>query len=415
MQNYVKNKCENLVNIYKSWFYTIYFTKTVVIFRQKCYNRFDTLEQIVRIANRSLHGRMEIAMGNIDLINTASDFEETKFTKAKKRMAIKAVSRCHYGVFIYILISALLIIAIETAAIFIMGEEAAASFMSNTTVLMALQVLVMYVICYPIFAITVRKLPKADRFKSSMPFGEFLALFCIGTALMLIGSLISNTVTGIISDVVGYDIANATSDLILDTPIEIIILVVVVIGPIFEELIFRKAFIDRLSIYGDRFAVVISSFAFGLFHGNLSQLIYATALGFLFGYIYTKTRKISLSILMHMMLNFFGTIPSVLIMDNAERIAEINPEAIIDDAQAFAYMQDALPVIAVTLIQYGLAFIGIIMLVKFIFDKEHRIPRECDVKIPFYHLPRVAIFNIGTILFIVLCTLEILASLLPTL
>ena len=115
-----------------------------------------------------------------------------------------------------------------------------------------------------------------------------------------------------------------------------------------------------------------------------------------------------------MMINFMGSIPSMLVMDNAEKIADIDPELLVENSEIMAYMQDALPVISVTFIQYLLSFIGFILLIKFIFDGNHKLSRECDIKLPFYRLPRVAIFNIGTILYIAMCVFEIAASLMPT-
>ena len=352
-------------------------------------------------------------MDNLILNLPSDDYRDTKFNKFHKRMAVKAVSRCHLSAFVYLFFAMALITVIQTVMMFVMGEEQTIKLFSEPYVIWGLQVLVMYILAYPVFLLMVRKLPKAERLKSSMSFKEFLALFCIGTALMSVGSNISMMITEVIYEQFGLTQAETTIDLIEQTPIELIILVAVIIGPIFEELIFRKAFIDRISIYGDRMAVVISSFAFGLFHGNVDQLIYATALGFVLGYIYTKTRRIGLSILMHMLLNFMGTVPSLLIMDNIEKIADIDPETLVEDADIMAYMTDALPVIGVSLLQNGIAFIGIILLIKFIFDRKHKLSRECDVKVPFYHLPRVAIFNIGTIIFIVFCALQIVSTFIP--
>ena len=48
---------------------------------------------------------------------------------------------------------------------------------------------------------------------------------------------------------------------------------------------FRKLIIDRMSIYGDKLAIIVSSIAFGLFHGNFYQIFYATLIGFILGYV----------------------------------------------------------------------------------------------------------------------------------
>ena len=66
--------------------------------------------------------------------------------------------------------------------------------------------------------------------------------------------------------------------------------------------------IDRLSVFGDGAAIIFSAVAFGFFHGNLSQIIYATAVGLIFGYVYTRTGKIWHTMLLHAIVNFLGGI-----------------------------------------------------------------------------------------------------------
>jgi len=80
------------------------------------------------------------------------------------------------------------------------------------------------------------------------------------------------------------------------------------VAPIVEELIFRKLLLDKLRRFGDVPAILMTGFAFGLFHMNLSQFFYATALGFIFAYITIKTNTVRYSIILHIMINFIGTI-----------------------------------------------------------------------------------------------------------
>ena len=78
------------------------------------------------------------------------------------------------------------------------------------------------------------------------------------------------------------------------------VLVVGILAPIVEEIIFRKLLIDNMSKYGIVASVTISAFLFGLFHGNLAQFFYAWALGIIFGFVYVYTGKIIYTILLHM-------------------------------------------------------------------------------------------------------------------
>ena len=101
---------------------------------------------------------------------------------------------------------------------------------------------------------------------------------------MFVGNMIGSSLNGIIGTILGHEIKNSTSDLIETTPLWLVFLVVVIIGPIVEELMFRKLMIDRLGRYGDAVAITVSSIAFGLFHGNFYQFFYAAMLGFVLGY-----------------------------------------------------------------------------------------------------------------------------------
>ena len=83
-------------------------------------------------------------------------------------------------------------------------------------------------------------------------------------------------------------------------------LCLVVLAPITEELIFRKGIIDCVSSYGEKSAIIFSALAFGLFHMNLFQFFYAFGIGLVFGYVYTRTRSIGYTIIMHGIINFLG-------------------------------------------------------------------------------------------------------------
>lgn len=62
-------------------------------------------------------------------------------------------------------------------------------------------------------------------------------------------------------------------------------LYVAIFGPISEELIFRGAILRGLEPYGRVFAIVFSSFLFGIFHANLVQSIFAFFVGLIFAYV----------------------------------------------------------------------------------------------------------------------------------
>jgi membrane protease YdiL (CAAX protease family) len=81
-------------------------------------------------------------------------------------------------------------------------------------------------------------------------------------------------------------------------------IMVVVIGPFFEEILFRGMILDGfLKRYSPWKSILWSSVIFGLFHLNPWQFIPAFILGVLMGYVYWKTRSLWLCIFIHFVNN----------------------------------------------------------------------------------------------------------------
>lgn len=86
----------------------------------------------------------------------------------------------------------------------------------------------------------------------------------------------------------------------------------VLLAPVFEELIFRGAFLHYLAPYGKRFAIVFSALLFGLMHGNIVQLPVAFFLGILLGYIAIEY-SLQAAMVLHSLCNVFVTAQSLLL------------------------------------------------------------------------------------------------------
>ena len=331
----------------------------------------------------------------------------------------KAVSRCNFSAFIYILVAGIaanvLAIGIGIVLGVVFGEGATAILEDpfwNTVITWSLQILCMYVITYPIFHSLIKHLSKRDiSEKESLGFGGFIKVFFATQALMLVGSIVATTVSDFLNAKLGIVVEDTTSELISETPLWIVILVVVVIGPIFEELIFRKGFIDTIGNYNSRIAIFVSAASFALFHGNLTQAIYTFGAGLMLAWVYTKTKNIIVPILLHMLINFFGSVPSLLIMDSYDRILAVPEEqweSMMSDA---GFMLDYTKVMAVSFMQYGFMIVGGIFLLSMIFGGFFKLNREGEVKIPFFRKLGVLIFNGGTIVFVLYSLINIVATL----
>ena len=173
-----------------------------------------------------------------------------------------------------------------------------------------------YCVAYPLTLWLFGKLPKQEISQNELTGRSLLKLFAVCYCLLIFGSLIGAGVNSILETVFGIDTTLEMDALFYDSPRLLILAVVVIIGPIFEELIFRKHLLDRLVKYGELPAAVASALLFALYHGNFSQFFYAFFVGLIFAYIYVKTGNIKYSIVLHMAVNFCGSLLPLLIDDS---------------------------------------------------------------------------------------------------
>ncbi len=92
-----------------------------------------------------------------------------------------------------------------------------------------------------------------------------------------------------------------------DFPIILNILCSGIVGPMFEEVLFRYDFIRRLEMFNSRKLVIIllSGSIFGLMHTGITTIIYAIIVGLINSYIYIKDKDIMKPIMLHMAGNIF--------------------------------------------------------------------------------------------------------------
>ncbi len=339
--------------------------------------------------------------------------EDFSLTGERVKGARRAFSRSFLFLAVYLVSALALIYGTTIAVMLIFGSVRGEAIVGSLAYTWIMQVLSMYIFAFPLSYLIIRRIPKAKKTSSRLTLEEFVAIFFVGQGVMTLGSVISNIFTNILSAILGYTVNNDTSDLILGTPVWIVILVAVIIGPIFEELIFRKIFIDRMSVYGDRLAIVVSAVSFGIFHGNFSQVLYATAIGFIFGYVYSKTRNVIYTSLLHVLLNFLGTVPTLLISDNLERIIAMSEVANPTIEETFAIYPDILTVYGVLLAQWIIALTGIGFLIYVLVKKLIKLPSHREIALPARTLTKAVFLNVGAIIFALVIAFEFVLSILP--
>ncbi len=340
-------------------------------------------------------------------------------SKLGARRAVRSYSRFGIAVTLYLTVANLLAafmsseLSFEILRVFF-GIEAAHKLFDSVYYFWIIQVVCMYLIGYPVFRIFLIGVPTKREKKSKMSLAELTVAFLICMAGVQIGAYIGNVVNTVVSIFTGYIPEDTTSALITASPIWLVVLVVVIIGPIIEELIFRRVFIDKLSRFGERLAIVVSAVAFGLFHGNFNQFFFATIIGLVLGYVYTRTRKLRYTAILHMLINFVGTVPVLALSDAMAVIEELAYiESELTAEQSLALISASFSLFGYLLLQWTLAIIGIVMFIIVVAKKRITFTPKNKFVLRPIDVPRVAIFNLGSILFIAFSAFMFLLSVFP--
>ena len=197
-----------------------------------------------------------------------------------------------------------------------------------------------------IACLMLRRMPRFIAEPESFGFGKFLKCVPICIFLALGGNFAATLLDNLLGDFLGYSPASSAESMdFIDVPFWGLVLLLAVIGPFFEELLFRKVLIDRMRGYGERLAVVTSALMFGLMHGNLVQSFYAFLVGLLFGYVYLKSGRLGYSYGLHLIMNMvtgvimieFAKDPSLrdLIMGSSSGIGLIRMEGEVSQTAIF--------------------------------------------------------------------------------
>ena len=85
-----------------------------------------------------------------------------------------------------------------------------------------------------------------------------------------------------------------------------------VVGPIFEETLFRYSFINYLKKFNStKMSIIISSIVFAICHTGITTIIYAFIIGLVNSYLYIKKKNILVPIVIHMSTNIFVNVLNI--------------------------------------------------------------------------------------------------------
>lgn len=272
----------------------------------------------------------------------------------------------------------------------------------------------MYIIAYPVIFLMFKKIPvQISGEKKKMRLHHLLAAFLICYAGTYICNILANIITAVISVIKQAPVDNVMLNVTSNINPAVNLFVIVICAPIMEELLLRKTIIDRTAAYGEGISIVFSGLLFGLFHGNLVQFAYAFFLGAFFGFIYIKTRNIVYPIILHVIINFFGSFISTTILEVSgyTEILEASTTGTAD-AQLMAIVMDNIVGLAI-LFLYMICLIAFVVagIVIFFVNKKKFQLTAGKVTIEKGQRIKTIIFNLGVILYSAFWIVQIILQL----
>lgn len=184
--------------------------------------------------------------------------------------------------------------------------------------------------------------PKAFFAKPKIKTGK---TFAYGTIVFLF-QIMANVVIALLSAAAAYGGKELSSaDFSTDQDIFATIVIctyTVIIAPLVEELFFRGFVLNCASKVSSAFAMVLSSFLFGIYHMNVPQFVSAFLVGMLLSYVTLKADSIIPAIVIHAFNNCVSMALTIL--------SEYNTS-----------LGDTVSAI----VMYALAFVGLICLIRF--------------------------------------------------
>lgn len=330
-------------------------------------------------------------------LNQTPNEQIPEITPEERKSHKRNLSKLCLAYLAYIVIIELIIVAVSYAFASMDPNP-----LADPNVSIVISSAIQYLIAFPILALLLKTVPARAPEKKSLGAKSFFKYAFVSMFIMYVGNYISTMLMSYIEMFLGRAPENSVDVLLDNTNILLSVLIVGIIGPIVEELMFRKLFIDRLTQYGDAVAIFLPALMFGLFHGNLYQFFYAFFLGVAFSYIYVKTGKIIYSTLLHIFINLFcGVFPAyILSLFDLEEFLELALEGTIPEEYIMANLFPLLLLAAYEFIMFAMIGVGIYTLVKNL--REIRLEKG-EVRFPKGTGADVFFFNPGTVLLITVC------------
>ena len=250
---------------------------------------------------------------------------------------------------------------------------------------------------FPIGILIMKKIPKDECESVRLGAKNFFVIMLCCFPIMYGGNIIGTVLSNVLSRGTAENGLNAYA--FDNNPLKIIVMVI--LAPLLEELLFRKQIIDRCARYGEKTAILFSALLFGLFHMNLFQFFYAFGLGLVFAYTYIRTRRLRYPVIMHMVINFIGSViaPAIISTLDMDKLDKMSTGAM-NDTEILQMLPQLLGFLLYVFALLGLSIAGLIVLIVMI-RKLVFLPKEQEIEKG--KCFKTVYCNIGVILFILIC------------
>lgn len=148
-------------------------------------------------------------------------------------------------------------------------------------------------------------------------------LILIGFGGCMIANFISTYILALLEAMGVHSTYSSIEDPKGITDTILMFLAVSVIPPLVEEFAMRGVVLNNLRKYGSAFAILASSFMFGIFHGNAAQILFAFICGLFFAYAVIATDSIWPAVIIHALNNAMSGITSIILQFTDEEVANI--------------------------------------------------------------------------------------------
>ena len=265
------------------------------------------------------------------------------------------------------------------------------------TINMIVSVISQYILAYSVLLIMLSRIKAEKPVPKNVGADGILKAFICSMPTAFFGNLLGKYLSALLSS---GKAENHISD-IVGSMNPFVIFMTVVLAPVFEELIFRKFIMDRISQYGEFAAILFSSLCFAVFHMNLYQFFYTFGFGVVLGYLYVRTGRILFAIITHSLFNLNGSVISVWAVGQLDK--DKYKTFIEGGGRDHKLLEEILPGLAVyfsyLIVYIGLVAAGIVIIINVINSKPAFEKREKEL--PKGTTAAVMLCNPGMIAFLV--------------